>query len=59
MKLKRVSLAAVACAPDDSLTVAPILPFIVMTRPMIVLPRTQAPIAILQLRPAATMEEAA
>ena len=29
-----------------------------MTRPMIVLPRTQAPIAILQLRPTAMMEEA-
>jgi hypothetical protein len=41
------------------LTVAPILPFMVITRPMMVLPRTQAPMAILQLRPAAIMEEAA
>jgi hypothetical protein len=30
----------------------------VMTMPMIALPRTQAPMAILQLRPTAMMEEA-
>jgi hypothetical protein len=42
----------------DNLTVAPILPFTVMTRPMSRLPRTQAPIAILQLKPAAIIEEA-
>lgn len=41
------------------LTVAPIRPFMVITKPMRVLPRTHAPIAILQLRPAAIMEEAA
>ena len=39
-------------------TVAPILPLMVMTRPMIVLPRTQAPIAIFQLRPTFIMEDA-
>ena len=38
---------------------APILPLTVMTIPMIVLPRTHAPIAIFQLRPTAMMEEAA
>ena len=43
---------------QESPTVAPILPLMVMTRPMIVLPRTQAPMAILQLRPTAMMEEA-
>ena len=40
-------------------TIAPILPLIVMTIPMIVLPRTQAPIAYFQSRPTAMMEEAA
>lgn len=38
---------------------APILPLTVMTMPMIVLPRTRAPTAILQLRPALIMDEAA
>ena len=38
---------------------APILPFIVITRPMIVFPRTQAAIANFQLSPTAIIEEAA
>jgi hypothetical protein len=41
-----------------TLTVAPILPLTVMTKPIIVLPRTHAPMAILQLRPAAIIEDA-
>jgi len=40
------------------LTVAPILPFIVITNPIIVLPSTHAPIAIRQLNPAAIIEDA-
>jgi hypothetical protein len=44
---------------DGQPTIAPILPLMVMTRPMIALPRTQAPIANFQLRPTLIMEEAA
>jgi hypothetical protein len=40
------------------LTLAPILPLIVITIPMIALPSTRAPIAILQLRPVAIIEDA-
>jgi hypothetical protein len=40
------------------LTLAPILPFIVITAPMIELPSTRAPIANLQLSPLAIMEDA-
>lgn len=39
-------------------TIAPILPFVVITRPMIALPSTQAPMANFQLRPTAIMDEA-
>lgn len=43
---------------EDKLTIAPILPLVVITRPIKVLPRTQAPMANLQLRPTAIIEEA-
>ena len=42
----------------DRLALAPILPLIVITMPMMALPRTSAPIAILQLRPVAIIEDA-
>lgn len=43
---------------ETSHTVAPILPLMVMTTPIIALPSTQAPIANFQLRPTAMMDEA-
>jgi hypothetical protein len=58
MELNGISLAKLAGRHGFKLTVAPMRPFTVMTRPMIKLPRTQAPIAILQLSPAAIMDEA-
>ena len=42
----------------ERVALAPILPLIVITIPMMALPRTSAPIAILQLRPVAIIEDA-
>ena len=59
VELERVSYIMRSAWTDcQALTLAPILPLIVITTPMIVLPSTRAPIANLQLRPPAIMEDA-
>lgn len=59
VELKSVSFSIVIVAwYRRVLTLAPILPLIVITAPMIALPSTRAPIANLQLRPLAIMEDA-
>jgi hypothetical protein len=58
MKLKSVSCKMWYENRRVILTLAPILPFIVITAPMIELPSTRAPIANLQLSPLAIMDDA-
>jgi hypothetical protein len=58
MELQSVSKLHAPYLQAEGLTLAPILPLIVITIPMTALPSTSAPMAILQLRPVAIIDDA-